>query len=525
MADEQSTMPTRPLTEDEATERIERDETDAPAGAPEDVATPDASSDDAGADAAEAEAAETDAAADEPADAAEADAPAGITATMPYPSPIEAPGRVADEQGSSPDAEDSPQEEPLPDDADDEADEPGLFARLKAHRWRVLVAVLACAALVAGGVALFMRLSQAPADDLVKADARERLAAPSHTTGAYDSDDPLVFDSLDVVRKQPSNARRDAYEVSAVATFSSTCLRTQADATLTYVREGDEWTCTAATVSQGAHHATAGVSQQKTLEHTDELLAAADSSLTDGGESLVNLYRDATVTVVDDVFDEEAQTDTLTLHLSKAAAFVSYECNVEASFRFAPASGSWELAGAKASDTARDLGFQPLMGTWRGTFQSQTSRTGKCLSARDVGLTVEVRRATMTAEGATIEGAVSGIAHLHPDSDDDVAATDGDVLLDKVPFTGATPTASDDELLSLLAGTSKSDGGIVFECATQDNPDGNVSLTLQFGSSSAPDAATATLASTHSYEDMFLMLVPYEREARYVDSFSLERAD
>lgn len=128
--------------------------------------------------------------------------------------------------------------------------------------------------------------------------------------------------------------------------------------------------------------------------------------------------------------------------------------------------------------------------------------------------------------GATIEGTVSGVAHLHADVDSDVAATEGDTTLDEVPFVGATPTnASAEDLFALLAGTSdnKKHAGIVFECATQDNPDGEVRLVLEFGSSKAPDAASATLTSIHGYEDVFLMLVPYERESRYDDTFSLEK--
>ena len=54
---------------------------------------------------------------------------------------------------------------------------------------------------------------------------------------------------------------------------------------------------------------------------------------------------------------------------------------------------------------------------------------------------------------------------------------------------------------------------------------GTVTLTLQFGLADAPDAATATLTSTHAYEDTILLVLPYQREARFVDSFTLAKAE
>ena len=446
-----------------------------------------------------------------------------VTATMPLPEPIEAP---AASPGESP--------QPAPEATVPPAPRPPLRERLAApltalagHRALVVAALLALAAAIAGVTLFLYRTSQMPPDDLVRTDAQAKLAAPSYTAGPYASDDPLVLDTVEIERKQPSKTRRGACEVNVVATFSSTAMETRADATLTYVHEDGAWSCTAATTGNASHRATAGVSTEKVTEQVDTLLQAADTETGDKGASLVNLYRNAEVSVVSEEFDEEAQADVVTLHCSSSATFVSYECDLVARFRFAAASGAWELAGAEVSDTARELGFRPLVGTWRGTFQNQVSRSGKCLAARDAGLVVEVRRAAMGEDGgATIEGTVTGVAHLHADAEADAASSEGDVTLDAVPFVGATPTnASTEDLLALLAGTGdkKKRAGIVFECTTQDNPDGEVRLVLEFGSSKAPDAATATLTSTHDYQDVFLGLVPYERESRYDDAFSLEK--
>ena len=446
-----------------------------------------------------------------------------VTATMPLPEPIEAP---AASPGESP--------QPAPEATVPPAPRPPLRERLASpltalagHRALVVAALLALAAAIAGVTLFLYRTSQMPPDDLVRTDAQAKLAAPSYTAGPYASDDPLVLDTVEIERKQPSKTRRGACEVNVVATFSSTAMETRADATLTYVHEDGAWSCTAATTGNASHRATAGVSTEKVVGQVDTLLQAADAETGDKGASLVNLYRNAEVSVVSEEFDEEAQADVVTLHCSSAATFVSYECDLVARFRFAAASGAWELAGAEVSDTARELGFRPLVGTWRGTFQNQVSRSGKCLAARDAGLVVEVRRAAMGEDGgATIEGTVTGVAHLHADAEADAASSEGDVTLDAVPFVGATPTnASTEDLLALLAGTGdkKKRAGIVFECTTQDNPDGEVRLVLEFGSSKAPDEATATLTSTHDYQDVFLGLVPYERESRYDDAFSLEK--
>lgn len=498
MADEQRIDPTEPLPAGEETERITTD-----AGTSDETRAIDAPSGD-----------ET--------------LPGSATATLPLPEAAPAP------EATPPEAATVPDDATHPEGADaTPSDQPaGNVARIQAflaqHRRAALSLTLVGIATALGLVLLGLRLADVPPDELIRADAQTRLTAPAHTVGDYGTEDPLILDSVEIGRKQMSGTRRDACEVTAVATFSNAALETRADATLTYVRQDGDWSCTAATTDSASHHAKAGIDPQRAIDRLDALLQMADEALgDDGGTSLVNLYHDAEVTVVDQQFDEEGQTEDLTLHCSKATAFVSYECDLTATFRFAAASGAWELRSARVSDTARDLGFKPLVGTWIGTFRSQESRSGKCLAAREVQLVVNIARAAMAADGgATIEGTVSGVIHPHADAPEDDEATAGDQLLDNVPFTGAI--ASDEtreDLFALLTGTSskKNRAGIVFECTTQDTPDSTVTLTLEFGSAKAPDAATATLTTTHPYEDFFLMVVPYQRESRYADTYSLEK--
>lgn len=400
-------------------------------------------------------------------------------------------------------------------------------AFVSTHRVLLVLISLACMLGVLAVVLFGIDASKMPPDELIKRDAQTRLVPPSYTVGPYADDNPLVLESVEIEGKHNSGSQRDACDVNVVATFTNPGMETQADALLTYTRKGDEWTCIEATVGKASHHATAGVSQQRVIEQVDTLLQEADTA--EGSEPLSALYHGATVEVVGDNFNEEAQTDALILHCSSNGTFVSYECDLTVHFRFAPASGAWELVEAFVSDGARDLGFGPLLGTWTGTFTSQKSSSAKCLAARTNGLTVNVTRAQMTDDGgATIEGTLSGIAHLHADLEADADATEGDADLSEVPFTGTLSSGDvEQDVIGLLAGNNpkRSQAGIVFDCTTQDIAGGVVTLTLEFGQAKAPDAASATLTTTYSYEDTFLLVMAYQREAKFVDSFTLEKAE
>ena len=393
------------------------------------------------------------------------------------------------------------------------------------HRRLALVLALACVGVILAAVLWGVDAAQTPSDEQVLADARSQLAAPAHTASPYEVDKPLVFQSAEITHKQTSGTRHDACDVDVEAVFGNGAIESRADAQLTYVREGDTWTCTAATVGKASHRALAGVSQERVLGQMEGLLKEADTDSED--ESLASLYRNAQVELAEESFDADTQTDTLTLHAASAGTFVSYECDLTARFRFAPASGAWELASATVSDGARDLSFAPLVGTWQGTFAHQEAEVGKCLSARGTGLTVTIERAELTQDGgARIAGTLTGTAHFHATLANDADATEGDAPLEAVPFTGTLSSGYQElDIISLLAGNNpiSNAAGIVFDCTTQDLAQGRITLTLTFGRADAPDAASATLTSTHAYEDYILLFVPYEREARFVDHFTLEK--
>lgn len=379
-------------------------------------------------------------------------------------------------------------------------------AFLSTHRLVAIGVALTCVA-AALAITLFgLRSSVMPSDEQIRSDALAHLGSPTHTMGSFDLDEPLVLQAVDIVGKHQSRNRNDGCTVDVVATFANAAMETRADAQLTYVREGDGWTCSAGTIGSASHRATAAIDQQLIFDHLDELLQAADQG-EDGRSSLASLYRNATTEVSDAYFDEESQTCEYALHLTSSGTFVAYECDLVASFRFAAASGAWELANASASRGAKDLGFSPLVGTWKGTFVKQSADGGRCLAPRDTGLVVEITKATPAKEGgAVIEGMLTGVAHMHAAIEADTDATDGDQKLDSVPFTGTCP-----------------DEGLVFTCETQDIAGGTVALTLTFGTSSAPDDASAALISNYTYNSTLLYVIPYQRTDHFTDVFTLEK--
>ena len=211
-----------------------------------------------------------------------------------------------------------------------------------------------------------------------------------------------------------------------------------------------------------------------------------------------------------------------------ATAFVSRACDLTAHFRFEPKDGTWELAEALVSDDAFELGFQPLVGTWEGTFVSQGTQQAKegkggaCLAARETGLEVDILKATVGKDGvALVEGTLSGVAHLHEPVEGNVEAHRDDELLEGLPFAGTLRGAGvGDGDAGDADGMS---GGIVFDCVAQDLAHGTISLTLGFGGGDDPDAATATLVSEHPYQETFLLFLTYDAVARFEDRFALTK--
>ena len=392
------------------------------------------------------------------------------------------------------------------------------------HRMTTIAIGLACVAALAVVALLNLKAHETPSDEQIISDASAQLSVPAHAQSPYLPDEPMSLQSIAVVEKERSQTRKDACDVEVVATYSNEHIETRAEGQLTYVKGNDGWTCSAAAIDKSSHYAKTGVVGDLVLANIDELLAAADTN--DDRESLVSLYRNANLSLTREEFDEEKQTEDIAIHCTSNGTFVSYACDLEAHLRFVPASGAWELASASASDGAKDLGFEPLIGTWTGTFASQSSTSSKCLAAQAQGISITITKADMLQDGgASIEGTVTGTAHLHPDLRKDADSTDGDLLLEETPFTGQLAAReAGDGSFDWLLGSGDGPAGIVFECSLPDVANGSITLTLELGSATAPDVDTATLTSRNLYEDSILLFMRYTREAVFADTFTLEKA-
>lgn len=403
-----------------------------------------------------------------------------------------------------------------------------LGALVSQHRAVGILLALACVGGLLAGVITSLNATQTPPDDRIEADAREMLAPPGHNTSTFDDKADLTLQDVRITGKHPNQGDDGTCLVNVEATFANERIESRADGELTYRREGDAWTCTDARTSGASHRAIAGISTQVLKGHLVDLLMQADTR--EDGESLATLYADADVEVTDEKFDEAAQTEDVELHCSSAKTFVSYECDLAAHFRFVPASGAWELASATVDEGAYNLGLGPLVGTWHGSFTEQQSSSRKCLAASEQGLTVKITSAAMTADGgAHVEGTLSGVVHMHGALTVDTQGTNGDQTLENAPFSGDLAQeeagGTQDDLLAALAGT-KSQGqsaGIVFDCTTQDLASGKARLTLTFGQADDPDAASAALASTYTYEDTMWLILPVQQQSRFEDHFVLEK--
>jgi hypothetical protein len=385
------------------------------------------------------------------------------------------------------------------------------------------VALIAAVAISLSGSA------SAPADDAIVTDALQKAPVPQREASGYEADGVLIATKATIGDKRVS---RDSAEAVAHMTFSNGSVEARQDATLTYERtNGSTWECGGVTPSGAASFAaTSGVDQDKVLEQIDALLTRAERSSrapgagsasgtgtgsgpgpsSDDQATLSTVYQDASVRVTGEAFDREGQTDTLSIHLSRANGFTSYECDLTAGFKFVAASGQWELANAAASDGAKRAGLSPIKGTWTGTFQSQKSSGAKCFGAKESPLSLDITK--VADDGNRIEGTLSCRVHYHAEPADDSPETEGDAQLSRVPFVG-----------SRTSDKGGSTGGTLeFSLTLPEDSSGVTSALLRFGSPDDPERVTCEVTTRHSYEAT-LLVIPYRRDASYTDTYLLAR--
>lgn len=395
----------------------------------------------------------------------------------------------------------------------------------------VALGVLAVA--VVGLLALaFAHTGNVPSQDFVAQDAPTRLEAPAYDPGLYGADDILVARQTDVKRVartpgaiQSTGAQFGASgyaQADVLVSYSGKAVSAQTTATLGYARTNDAWQPTGSPENvQTAWTALAGVDQKKVVANVSALLAQAEADFDNAGASqaarsmtLAQVYDGARVSVEAESFDADAQTDSLTLTLVKASAFEAYTCTLNVVFSFSPASGQWGVSELACSKDAKTRTFDPVLGSWEGTFQSQATDGSKCLAAGDKGLAITISKARSDANTDQLTGTVSGLAHYHDHPADDSRECEGDTVFEDVAFTATLVGGRDDATGSNLA----------FVATLPEEVGGTVTVTLGFGTADDPQRVTALVKTTYPHTGSFLF-IPYEETIVYEDLFVLERVE
>lgn len=386
----------------------------------------------------------------------------------------------------------------------------------------VLVSLIAVALLARA----WRRSNNLPDLAFIEQDAGERIEAPIYSGGSFGSDDSLILTQVTVGARQHSDRAPEGAELEE--TFAATSYAT-ADvmvnyqnesviatktATLGYARQNQAW-IDAGVVSneQISFLATRGVDQKKVLHNIGQVLEQAGSAIParKGTPSLAELYEGASFEVTSSTFDDGAQTDTLTIHARRGGRFSSYECDIVATFAFMQDKGLWELSEAHVTDDAWVRRFDPLLGTWEGTFESQTVSSGAtCLAGGSTPFSLTIISWADTGSGARISGTLSAVAHFHRSPETDSDAAEGDAVLEAVPFTATLYEPEDTQL----------EGEATFIATLPETVGGTVSLTLVFGSAEDEAAVRATVTTEYSFEDTFI-LVPYQNKVIYADTYGL----
>lgn len=401
------------------------------------------------------------------------------------------------------------------------------------HRAAFVALVLFAVVVIVFLALAFARTSSVPSTKVISDDALERVGAPSYSSGTFGPDAILVARDVEVrssKRTAAAIASNDAQfgasgyaSANVLVTFSSDAVRAEKTATLGYAHVDGAWVAIGGeTDAKVAWHATSGVDQQKVVDNLGVVLTRAESSLdSDEGDdsathemSLASIYTTSDVKITGESFDEDAQTDTLQISCVKASSYESYTCQLNVTFAFRPASGQWEIDQTTVNQSAKTRTFDPLEGTWTGTFQSQETDGTKCLAARDAGLTVTIDANSVTASGAQLTGTISGLAHYHDHPSEDAQSCEGDSAFEDVPFTA-----------TLVGGYNEATGSdLAFVATLPEDVGGTVTVTLGFGSSDDPDRVVAVVQTTYPHTGSFLF-IPYDETLVYTDLFVMKQAD
>lgn len=411
-----------------------------------------------------------------------------------------------------------------------------FLAACKRHKGGCLAfgAILVACVFILASATLNAR--NVPGADFVEKDAWARLGAPEYAPGIFGSQDNLYMSEVKVdsqrrvVRTNDSSQAQfgaSGYaEAHVTAKFGNGSVVATKTATLSYAKVGSTWQGIGGEADASvSYEAVAGVPRTQVLANLDDLLAEGERSLkaaakTAGGSTggagltLAQIYDGAKVSVESEDFDGEAQTETVSLTCVKASSFESYTCRLAAHFAFRPVNGVWEVESVEVNDDAKTRTFQPLVGTWEGTFQSQETDGAKCLGAgaSPLSVTFEAAETADGDAGARLTGSISALAHFHEHPSADSAACDGDEAL------------ADVRLVANYYGGHNADvdSDLAFVAALPEEVGGTVTVTFGFGVGGDPTQAVARVQTTYPHKGTFLF-IPYDQTITYTDVYLLRK--
>ena len=403
-----------------------------------------------------------------------------------------------------------------------------LLAACKRHKGGCLAfgAILVACVFILASAALHAR--NVPGADFVEKDAWARLSAPEYAPGVFGSQDNLYMSEVKVdsqrrvVRTNDSSQAQfgaSGYaEAHVTAKFGNGSVVATKTAILSYAKVGSTWQGIGGEADASvSYEAVAGVPRTQVLANLDDLLAEGERSLkaaakTAGGSTggteltLAQIFDGAKVSVESEDFDGEAQTETVSLTCVKASSFESYTCR--------PVNGVWEVESVEVNDDAKTRTFQPLVGTWEGTFQSQETDGAKCLGAgaSPLSVTFEAAETADGDAGARLTGSISALAHFHEHPSADSAACDGDEALADVRLVANYYGGHNDDV----------DSDLAFVAALPEEVGGTVTVTFGFGVGGDPTQAVARVQTTYPHKGTFLF-IPYDQTITYTDVYLLRK--
>lgn len=417
----------------------------------------------------------------------------------------------------------------------------------------VVVLGLAVAIVLAVIAISSIRATDKPTVTQVSSDIANLSTAPTYHPGDFGRTTTLSLDSVDyseVVRNE------DHCNAKGALVYAGDGIAAREDVSLIYTRQGQgKWKVSGKlVVNKLTWIATKGPDAKKVLEQAsvflqradlEERAAQKDSELDDMAEgsqsststpqtqsqtkspgapaqqapsaeapepeSLFALYRDAKSSLLQEELNADTNDATVVLAFSSKTKFSQRMCHLTIKFHLSSQTGTWEIKSCTADKNARKTSYVPLVGTWKGTYQSQKNDGHACYGASSQPLTLTIGSTQTDEDNVTqVTGTFSGLVHHHGSVPKDVNSSEGDVRQDNISFTATL--------------SESSDGALKLNYTTPKSAEGTIELTLSFGGDKTPEKATATLTTHYKNEQNFLV-IPYTVTAEFADNYLLSKKE